>query len=671
VRLLSAGRVALGLSIALLPRHVTRPWIGRDARRPATATVARAHGVREALLGVVALQCADRPQEGARFLQALSLVDAADLGATYAARRALPRTSTPLIAALAGAAIAVQLSAARRLQGEEAAARDGRMGRGPTALRGLVLALTALALVWTPAARAEAGAAPALDARAGGGDGAVPAHFVGLSIEWSLIERYMGPAARPAFANLLRNLGSGELRIGGSSQDLMPFDPAAPNSNRVITPEDLGAIRATLDAANVQGYAGEDDRERLPGWAAILGTALAPPGPERPWVGPEHARSFVTQGVLPAFADGGQREIVGIGLGNEPDISYAGDVARYLADLATYRDANVTGPLAIVAPSTSEQIAPWQALQARSVDTRFFWDWPSILDVIAPAMNARRGPFGALATDHFYPAARGCATNAYRCATIERVLSDERFANLGYVVYTHAAQAAERGLGYRLQETNTAAGRGVDGVSNVAASATWSLRAMFEAACPQPPDQPGANAGCRTGAIGINLHNAEVDQFFAPEEGNAFYNPILYDPTPAAGPPTAAPSYYALLLFSRFAQGSRGLRPIATPPGSQLNAWQVDAGEGRRLFVVNSADHPQAVGIAAARARYELDRMTPFDPAGGPPALAAPQVRIDGRAVAADGSWPGFAPQTGRIGRRPLALTLAPGEAAVLTLGRE
>ena len=114
-RSLSAARAVLGLSMALAPRRVTRPWIGRDAARPATAMVVRAHGVRETLLGVVALRAAGRPGEGGRFLCALSAVDAADLAATYAARRALPATSPPLIAALAAAGIAVQLDAARAL----------------------------------------------------------------------------------------------------------------------------------------------------------------------------------------------------------------------------------------------------------------------------------------------------------------------------------------------------------------------------------------------------------------------------------------------------------------------------------------------------------------------------------------------------------------------------
>jgi hypothetical protein len=333
----------------------------------------------------------------------------------------------------------------------------------------------------------------------------------------------------------------------------------------------------------------------------------------------------------------------------------------------------VTQPFPVVAPSTSETIAPWPAIEARTVPTRFFWDWPAILDAIAPAMNARRGPFGALATDHFYPLARGCTTDPYRCATIERLLSGERLDNLAYEVYAHATEAAKHRLDYRLQETNTAAGRGADGVSNVAASATWALAAMFESACPQPPNAPGANADCATGAVGINLHNAELNKFFLPEEGNAYYNAIAYDPSPAAGAPTAAAPYYALLLFARFAQDTRGLRPVAvtagTDKGAQVRAWEVGAGRSpRRLFVLNMSDRPLTAELDTPGSRYLLDRMTPYDPTGAGRTLDAPQVRIDGRSVQADGSWPGFAPQAGRIAGGRMQIDLAPGEAAVVTV---
>jgi len=480
----------------------------------------------------------------------------------------------------------------------------------------------------------------------------------------------MGPAARPAFANLLANLGAGVLRIGGSSQDLMPFDPAAANTNRVITPEDLASIRETLESVNSHdGRA--DDRDRAPGWGVILGTALAPPEPERPWVGPDHARAF-TRGVQEAFSGRTQRYVVSIGLGNEPDITYRYDLPRYLADFAAYQNADVTQPFAIDAPSTSEPIAPWQSIVARSVPTRFFWEWPTILDAIAPATRAVPASLGLATTDHFYPAARGCMTDPYRCASIERILSDERMANFAFQVHTHASEAARRSLAYRLGELNTAAGRGVDGVSNVAASAVWALEAMFNAACPQPPDAAGANIDCATGAIGVNFHNAEVREFFFPEEGNAFYNAITYDPTPAAGAPAAAPEYYALLLFSRFAQDTHGLRPApvaaAQPHAAAIKAWRTGGGKTpQRLFVINKGAQPATLDLAIGAPSYRLHRMAPHDPTGAGHTLDAPQVRIDDRAVSTDGTWPGFDAKTGAIDGGHLRITVGGGEAVVVT----
>jgi hypothetical protein len=542
--------------------------------------------------------------------------------------------------------------------------RKGAGRVGGRRARGAAAALTALTLLAGPAASPAAADASRDLAGARPASGVIPSHFVGYSIEWSLIERYMGPAARPAFVNLLRNLGSGILRIGGGSQDHMPFEPTAENTNAIITPDDIQAVRATLDETNATG-----DGEGVPSWGTSLGTAMAPPDPERPWISPEHARAFTQLGVVPAFA-GAEREVVGIGLGNEPDISYGYDAARYLADLATYSKAGVTRPFPAVGPSTSEPVAPWSAIEARTVPTRLFWAWPGILDVVAAEPD-----FAPVATDHFYPMVRGCTTDPYRCPSIERLLSDERLQNLAYQVFTHAGEAARHGLGYRLQEMNSTAGRGAAGVSNVAASAVWGVAAMFEAACPQPPNAPGANADCALGSAGVSFHNAEVNAFFRPEEGNAYYNPIDYDPSPAAGPPTAAPLYYAQLLFARYAQGTRGLRPVAVAAdpdaGAQVKAWQVDAGEStRRLFVVNLATSPLTVTLPVSGRRYRLDRMAPYDAPGAGRTLDAPEVRIDGRAVSADGTWPGFAPTAGRIAGESLQLALGVGEVAVVTLRR-
>ena len=60
--------------------------------------------------------------------------------------------------------------------------------------------------------------------------GAIPQRFMGISIEWTLIERYMNPNAQPAFVNLLRNWDSGFVRVGGGSQDSTPYSASAPNT---------------------------------------------------------------------------------------------------------------------------------------------------------------------------------------------------------------------------------------------------------------------------------------------------------------------------------------------------------------------------------------------------------------------------------------------------------
>jgi hypothetical protein len=113
-RVLNVGRIALGLSLLLAPRLSARAWIGADAARPGTAAVARAHGVRDAVLGVIALQTIDDPLYGPRCQRLAGLCDAVDLGATVAARRSLPPTGA-LVGLLAAAGLVGQLWVAAEL----------------------------------------------------------------------------------------------------------------------------------------------------------------------------------------------------------------------------------------------------------------------------------------------------------------------------------------------------------------------------------------------------------------------------------------------------------------------------------------------------------------------------------------------------------------------------
>ncbi len=525
-----------------------------------------------------------------------------------------------------------------------------------------IFAVAASIAVMVPAAAASPDGSVRIDpSSVSGGD--VPGHFVGVSIEWTLIDRYMGATARPGFTNLLANLGSGVLRIGGSSQDQVPFDATVPDSDRYITPQDLASIRATLDGVD-SGTPG------TPGWVTVLGAAMAPPIAAYPWRSIAQDVAFVRDGVAPVFGDdAGRRELAGISLGNEPDLSYSNDLARYLTDFQAYSSAEPVNQWPRLVPATSENIGTWQSFRDRTINTRWFWDWPAILDAVAPTVKAIPGALEPFATDHFYPLARTCPSDPYRCPTIERLLSQERMDNFDYQVYTHATAAALRGLRYRMDETNTAAGRGAQGVSDVAASATWTLDTLFNAACPQPPDQPGANADCHLGATGVNVHNAEVRAYFFPQEGNAYYNAIRYDPTPAEGTPTPAPAYYALLLFAQLAQGTTGLRPVAVQGSVPVRAWEVRAGRAdRRLFLINKGATPVAVNVAAPGPQVAIDRMTPFSPTDAGRTLDAPDMRIDGQAVAGDGRFPGLRPTVAATQDGQVAVTMAPGEAVVVSL---
>jgi hypothetical protein len=506
----------------------------------------------------------------------------------------------------------------------------GRAGRAMVAFTSAGAAAVVLAHGAAPASPHPVASQVTLRLAPHAGGGEIPDHFVGLSVEWTLVERYLGPHARPAFAHLLRNLGTGVLRVGGSSQDLLRAVPSA----------GLADIRSTLDLANA-GSVGP------PSWSVILGTAMSPRNRDA-----GRLRRLVHRGVEPAFAGRAARDVAGIELGNEVDVSYANRPDRYLKDFADF--SRLAAPYRIVGPSTSEVIAPWEQIDAHAVPTRFFWQWRRLLDAMAPALRTGGGAF---ASDHFYPVARGCAHDSYRCASVARLLSGERRANFRHQVYTHARIAAAHGLGYRVAELNSAANRGVHGVSDVAASALWALEAMFDAACPHPADD------CGTGAIGVNFHNAEVGSFGAAAEGNAYYNPIRFDTSPAMSTPAAAPEYYALLLFARFAQGTRGLRPVSLPGTSRLAAWQVEATEGRRLFLINHSERPVTVAVVSSASSYEIDRMTPH--AGG---LDAREVRIDGRAVAPNGTWAGFRPVAARAPGGRLAVTVGPAETAVVTL---
>lgn len=101
---LATGRVALGAAVLATPEKVTARWLGSHARHPIVRYLARSLGVRDLVLGVLALQTLDDPRIGPRVQAACAVADSVDALATLAVRSDMPAAGMIGTVAVAGAA---------------------------------------------------------------------------------------------------------------------------------------------------------------------------------------------------------------------------------------------------------------------------------------------------------------------------------------------------------------------------------------------------------------------------------------------------------------------------------------------------------------------------------------------------------------------------------------
>jgi hypothetical protein len=102
----SLGRVGFGAAMLVAPRFFGRVWLGRAADTPAGSVALRALGVRDLVLGAIALHTLDQPQVAPRWQQTCAAVDAVDLVATAVAREGLPPAGSAFVMALAAGSAA-------------------------------------------------------------------------------------------------------------------------------------------------------------------------------------------------------------------------------------------------------------------------------------------------------------------------------------------------------------------------------------------------------------------------------------------------------------------------------------------------------------------------------------------------------------------------------------
>ena len=115
-RALAIARAAFGAALLIVPERVAKGWLGEYAERPAVHALVRSIGVRDLVLGMIALHTLDHPEVGPRWQATCAVVDTVDLLATGAARKDLPAAGVAGTAVVAGGAAAAGFYFSRALK---------------------------------------------------------------------------------------------------------------------------------------------------------------------------------------------------------------------------------------------------------------------------------------------------------------------------------------------------------------------------------------------------------------------------------------------------------------------------------------------------------------------------------------------------------------------------
>jgi hypothetical protein len=115
-RVLAGGRIAFGAVLLLAPRSLARRWLGELAERPGVLALVRSIGIRDLVMGMIALHTVDHPEVGPRWQATCAVVDTTDLLVTVAARGDLPAAGVANTALVAGGAAAAGFYCSRALK---------------------------------------------------------------------------------------------------------------------------------------------------------------------------------------------------------------------------------------------------------------------------------------------------------------------------------------------------------------------------------------------------------------------------------------------------------------------------------------------------------------------------------------------------------------------------
>jgi hypothetical protein len=381
---------------------------------------------------------------------------------------------------------------------------------------------------------------------------AIPAGFLGLSLEYPALEAYAGAdplAINPVFEQLIRNLTPGQapvLRIGGDSADwtwwALPGMARPPGVSFTLTQRWVQVARALAGAVDAK---------------LILGINLAAGSPE------------LAAGEASALVDGvGPGAVQALELGNEPELygrfawyrtargrtvtarSRGYDFTAFTNDFANF--TNALPHVAVAGPAFGS----------------FSW-----IGHLAQFLAAE--PRVGLVSLHRYPL-QYCfiRSGSTRYPTVTNLLSPVASTGLADSFAPYLAITHTRGLRLRIDELNTVSCGADPKISETFASALWALDTLFEMA--------------RVGVDGVNIHTF-------PGAGYELFNFSRVDRRWRA---SVAPEYYGLMMFAQAAPLGSRLLPVAGSGKSSLRIWATRAPNGRIRVVLINKDATRARVVA-------------------------------------------------------------------------
>ena len=484
-------------------------------------------------------------------------------------------------------------------------------------LRTSSAAATGLALLVTLGVTASPGAAAPTAAASVTIDfahpsGRLPADLVGLSFEMRELGIGNLDARKGNMVQLFKTLGPSNVRISGNTLDRdgiwLPAGQALPDPQpewlqHVVTPNDIKRLDEFLGAT---------------GWKTEIGINL---GRWDPAAAADQAR--VMTKVL-------GKKLVAAECGNEPD-QWVGKGFRPTGyAYADYRKdfqacAAAVGPdIPLAGPDAASPSSAWAASLARD---------ESRLGMVMLHQYAM-DPTG----------------------TMERLLSPDTYASQLRSITPNLNTAKELGKPLRLDETNSAWGGGIDGVSNKHGSALWALDYSLQLG--------------QAGVAGLNFHGGlgVCDQPI----WNGKWQ--IYTPICAASKAgelaqiyRVTPIYYGLWMARQL--GSGEFLPVTLATDRNIKTYAVRGDDGKLRLAVISKEDPAAgpvslsVAVGGANRGAGVITMTGSSLTGVDTAVQGATVDSAGRLK------PGKATRA-PVRNGSLSLDLAAGSAAVITLDR-